>query len=109
MARLHGFPDWFRFHTTKWHGARQIGNAVPPPLARVIAAQILMSLDLHPSRPEAILPLGASALLALDSSHAAAFFGVNGLNTRRDRRSGARKRKQAEIEAARTSLVIAHV
>ncbi|OYZ97381.1 MAG: hypothetical protein B7X99_14165 [Rhizobiales bacterium 17-65-6] len=27
MARLHGFPDWFRFHVTKWHGARQIGNA----------------------------------------------------------------------------------
>ena len=23
MARLHGFPDWFRFHATKWHGARQ--------------------------------------------------------------------------------------
>ncbi len=20
MARLHGFPDWFRFHATKWHG-----------------------------------------------------------------------------------------
>ncbi|WP_353329047.1 DNA cytosine methyltransferase [Phaeobacter sp. NW0010-22] len=38
MARLHGFPDWFRFNKTKWHGARQIGNAVPPPLARVIAA-----------------------------------------------------------------------
>ena len=36
MARLHGFPDWFRFHATKWHGARQIGNAVPPPLARAM-------------------------------------------------------------------------
>ena len=22
MARLHGFPDWFRFQETKWHGAR---------------------------------------------------------------------------------------
>ena len=31
MARLHGFPDWFRFNVTKWHGARQIGNSVPPP------------------------------------------------------------------------------
>lgn len=39
MARLHGFPDWFRFNVTKWHGARQIGNAVPPPLARAIAAR----------------------------------------------------------------------
>ena len=39
MARLHGFPDWFRFHATKWHGARQIGNSVPPPLARAITAR----------------------------------------------------------------------
>ena len=27
MARLHGFPDWFRLHSTKWHGARQVGDA----------------------------------------------------------------------------------
>jgi DNA (cytosine-5)-methyltransferase 1 len=108
MARLHGFPDWFRFHATKWHGARQIGNAVPPPLARVIAAQVLGSLELLPKRPQGILPLGDPALLSLDSSHAAAFFGVNGPNTRRDRRSGATKRKQSEIEASRTSLVTAH-
>ena len=41
MARLHGFPDWFRFHETKWHGARQIGNAVAPPLARHIGEEVL--------------------------------------------------------------------
>ncbi len=29
-ARLHSYPDWFRFHVTKWHGFRQIGNSVPP-------------------------------------------------------------------------------
>ncbi|HEY9702998.1 MAG TPA: DNA cytosine methyltransferase, partial [Allocoleopsis sp.] len=23
-ARLHSYPDWFRFHVTKWHGFRQI-------------------------------------------------------------------------------------
>lgn len=40
MARLHGFPDWFRFHPTKWHGARQVGNAVCPPVARAIALEI---------------------------------------------------------------------
>ena len=44
MARLHGFPDWFRFHETKWHGARQIGNAVAPPLARAIAARVIEAL-----------------------------------------------------------------
>ncbi len=39
-ARLHSFPDWFRFHSTKWHGFRQIGNSVPPLLARAIAQSI---------------------------------------------------------------------
>jgi len=29
-ARIHSYPDWFRFHATKWHGFRQIGNSVPP-------------------------------------------------------------------------------
>lgn len=32
-ARLQGFPDWFIFHSTKWHSFRQIGNSVPPILA----------------------------------------------------------------------------
>ena len=35
-ARLHSYPDWFRFHTTKWHGFREIGNSVPPLLGRVL-------------------------------------------------------------------------
>lgn len=39
-ARLHSYPDWFRFHVTKWHGFRQIGNSVPPLLARAVAQQI---------------------------------------------------------------------
>lgn len=40
-ARLHSFPDWFTFHHTKWHSLRQIGNSVPPLLARAIARQVL--------------------------------------------------------------------
>jgi len=39
-ARLQSFPDWFSFHRTKWHGFRQVGNAVPPLLARAVAASI---------------------------------------------------------------------
>jgi DNA (cytosine-5)-methyltransferase 1 len=39
-ARLHSFPDWFEFHPTKWHGFRQVGNSVPPLLARVVAREI---------------------------------------------------------------------
>lgn len=40
-ARLHSFPDWFAFHHTKWHSLRQIGNSVPPLLARAIAREVL--------------------------------------------------------------------
>jgi len=36
-ARLQGFPDTFHFCGTKVEIARQIGNAVPPPLAGPIA------------------------------------------------------------------------
>lgn len=36
-ARLMGFPDTFKFKGNKIEIARQIGNAVPPPLALVLA------------------------------------------------------------------------
>lgn len=101
MARLHGFPDWFRLHVTKWHGARQIGNAVPPPLARVIAGRIVDALGVVPSRPEKAIALGDPALLSLDLSGAAAHFGVHAPPSRRDRKSGAKKRKQIDIERER--------
>ncbi len=39
-ARLHSFPDWFVFHPTRWHAFRQIGNSVPPRLARSVANAI---------------------------------------------------------------------
>ncbi|MGE0420739.1 MAG: DNA cytosine methyltransferase [Reyranellaceae bacterium] len=99
MARLHGFPDWFRFHVTKWHGARQIGNAVAPPMARSIAAQVMKAVGLRPTRPREALALGDPHLLAMNMAEAAAHFGVDVPITRRDRKSGAKKRKQWEIEA----------
>lgn len=39
-ARLHSLPDWFIFHPSKWHGFRQIGNSVPPYLARAVVTKI---------------------------------------------------------------------
>lgn len=39
-ARLQGFPDWFRFHGTKWHSFRQIGNSVSPLVGEFILSQI---------------------------------------------------------------------
>lgn len=101
MARLHGFPDWFRFHRTKWHGARQIGNAVPPPLARAVAAQVMRAAGVAPERPDEILDLGDEDLLRMDMSEAARYWSIAVPIGRRDRKSGARKRKQEDIEAER--------
>lgn len=103
MARLHGFPDWFRFNETKWHGARQIGNAVPPPLARAIGDEIVRALGVTPTRPTKTLTLGEDRLLRMDAGSAAAYFGVVAPNSKRDRKSGATKRKQHETEAWRLS------
>lgn len=105
MARLHGFPDWFRLHATKWHGARQIGNAVPPPLARAIAGEVMKALGVRPRRSTYEVELGDPALLTMVMAEAASHFAVNKPNTKRDRKSGAKKRTQFETEAARLAAL----
>lgn len=109
MARLHGFPDWFRFHATKWHGARQIGNSVAPPLARSIAAGVAKSLGARPVCVAEAIDLGDPSLLRMDLSEAAGHFGVTAPSSRRDRKSGAKKRSQNEIEESRNALRLANV
>jgi DNA (cytosine-5)-methyltransferase 1 len=104
MARLHGFPDWFRLQKTKWHGARQIGNAVPPPLARAIANEIMEAMRMKPSPPKTIIDLGHESLLSMDMSEAAAYWGTSIIIGRRNKKSGAKKRRQAEIELQRLLL-----
>jgi DNA (cytosine-5)-methyltransferase 1 len=98
MARLHGFPDWFRFHETKWHGARQIGNAVPPPLGRAVASRLVEAMGIAPKREKGRIELGQTSLLRMDMSAAAAYFDIPVPIGKRDRKSGATKRKQHEIE-----------
>lgn len=44
-ARFQGFPDEFRFQGSKTQIARQIGNAVPPPLAAAIGAVVADALS----------------------------------------------------------------
>lgn len=107
MARLHGFPDWFRFNVTKWHGARQIGNSVPPPLARAIANEVIRVLRATPIRPRAAISLGDPALLSLNLSAAAKYFGVRPPPSRRDKKSGAKKRRQIDIERERLAKQVA--
>lgn len=105
MARLHGFPDWFRLHSTKWHGARQIGNAVPPPLARAVATQVVKALGVKPKRPAKAIKLGNPEFLYMELSNASRFLGVEPPNSRRDRKSGAKKRSQTQTEADRISAL----
>lgn len=104
MARLHGFPDWFRFNETKWHGARQIGNAVPPPLARAVASEVLHALGVKPEKPTQRIDLGPDALLRMGMSEAASYWGIANPIAQRDRKSGVKKRKQSDIDPTQTSM-----
>lgn len=105
MARLHGFPDWFRFNHTKWHGARQIGNAVPPPLARSVASSVIETMGIKVLRPRRILELGDDALLRMDMTQAAKYWNVPAPLSKRTLKSGAKKRTQAQTEEERLKLL----
>lgn len=76
-ARIHSYPDWFRFHITKWHGFRQVGNSVPPLLAKAVGAEIIHALGVTPCKPEGQMQLGKESLLRLNMSQAAKHYGVS--------------------------------
>jgi DNA (cytosine-5)-methyltransferase 1 len=75
-ARLHSYPDWFRFHATKWHGFRQIGNSVPPLLAKAVALEIIKAMNINLCKPSIRENLGKESLLTMDMSEAAKYYGV---------------------------------
>lgn len=104
MARLHGFPDWFRFHETKWHGARQIGNSVPPPLARAVASEVIKVIGKSPKPPFETVNLGDLKLLSMTVSQAAVYFNIEVPSQRRNMKSGIKKRSQQETERDRLSF-----
>ena len=55
-ARLHSFPDWFILNRKKIWGHRQIGNSVPPLMARAIAHEIRKAANIPAIKPDIILP-----------------------------------------------------
>ncbi|MBD2194910.1 MULTISPECIES: DNA cytosine methyltransferase [Calothrix] len=73
-ARLHSYPDWFRFHVTKWHGFRQVGNSVPPLLAKSIALEVMNALGKLSCKPEVVQELGNENLLHFKMSEAAKYY-----------------------------------
>jgi DNA (cytosine-5)-methyltransferase 1 len=76
-ARLHSYPDWFRFQGTKWHGFRQVGNSVPPLLAKAIASEIINILGIIPEQPTEPKLLGNQGLLYLNRVQAAQYYHVD--------------------------------
>lgn len=51
-ARLQGFPDTFRFHGTRYDVRLQIGNAVPPPLAKAAGEAVRRVLEANGKLPQ---------------------------------------------------------
>jgi DNA (cytosine-5)-methyltransferase 1 len=49
-ATLQGFPRDFVFEGGVWEGASQVGNAVPPPVARAVGDKIASALSTRSSR-----------------------------------------------------------
>ena len=100
-ARLHSYPDWFRFHVTKWHGFRQIGNSVPPLLARAVGSQLVKALGIKASKPRSTLQLGEASLLSIQMSEAAKKYGVpTTVIAKRVRKSEQSERESAEVAVA---------
>lgn len=75
-ARLHSYPDWFQFHRTIWHGFRQIGNSVPPLLAKSIGEEIMKHLcPSIKSFPTSDLEIQSTKLTQMNTTEASRYFG----------------------------------
>jgi hypothetical protein len=89
--------------STRPNGTARAKSGTPFPLLSPARSpvRVASALRLRPERPAQPVDLGDAALLYMEMSEAAEHFGVAPPIGRRDRKSGAKKRKQHEIEAAR--------
>ena len=88
-ARLHSFPDWFRVHTTKWHGFRQIGNAVAPLVGRAVGKQVIRALRVSPPKRSKLIEPASTDLLKLTMSQAAVYYDADDADIPAKRTRGA--------------------
>lgn len=75
-ARLHSFPDWFRFNATNWHGHRQVGNSVPPALARAVGEMLYNRLRGSTSPTVSLARIGQEEWRTMSPSEAARVMGA---------------------------------
>lgn len=85
-ARLHSFPDWFRLHSTKWNGFRQIGNAVVPMFGRALGAALIEAMSVKPVRPTAVVAMPDEGLLYLAMGEATKVAGATHSSIPKSRR-----------------------
>ena len=65
----------------------------------------MKALQIEPERPFEYVDLGPAKLLGFTVTKAAEYFGIEAPITKRDRKSGAKKRKQQDIEIERLLLL----
>lgn len=95
-ARIHSFPDWFRFHSTNWHAHRQIGNSVPPLLGAVVAESVRISLGFVTPVVSKELPVVDSSdqLLGFSPTKAASYFSASKVEVPMSRRDALQSYKK---------------
>ena len=106
-ARLQGFPDWFGFNATKWHGFHQVGASAPPPVARAVAEQLLRALRMKPGEPlqKGVVP--DESLLFVGLTSAARRMGATVLPEPRRPGLGRRPRPRARrVDTPQLSLAV---
>lgn len=100
-ARLQSFPDWFRFHATKWHAWRGIGNSVPPLLARAVGEAIVCALGIQVSKATRVMPLAPRELLGYAEGSKEVASEGSPITARTPRRSGTRDKSDRTAQRGR--------
>ena len=76
-ARLHSYPDWYRFNHTKWHGFRQIGNSVPPLLGKAVAKAVIEALGVKLKKPRKKIRPGSEDLIYFSNVGASKYYDIS--------------------------------